>query len=480
MNDNLVKKSFWSTIWMFTDTIASKAIAFVIGIVLARLLSPSDFGIIGMMLVFTSLCDVIIESGTSNALIRKTDRNDNDCSTALILNVGVALWAYVFLFIFSSLIAGFYNEPIIEQLLKFAGLNVILNALCIVPNALLIANFNTKQQAKINFAANFLSGFIALIAAFSGVGIWALIIQTLLSNTLKAIGYWLAARWIPNMEWSKESFSYLWKYSSKSFFVGLLGTFFSNIYNLVIGKFYTKVDLGYFARANQFVQLPNTVISSTFQRVSVATFAKIQEDLPHLLSVYRRYIHVICFLSFALFFCLAVIARPLVIVLLTNKWIICAPMLSFVSIGCAFSPLGIINICLLQAINKMDYLLKLEIKKKIVFVVILAISIPFGIIPMIIGSAIYNIIGTFMNMSCSRKFLNYRYVDQAADAFKYLFAAIIAAGVSYSLSMLVSNEYVLITVESCCFAIIYIGIVYFLKLPVFYYINELKQKVKNG
>lgn len=479
MSDNLVKKSFWSTVWMFTDTMASKAIAFVIGIILARLLAPSDFGIIGMMTVFTSLCDVMIESGTSNALIRKNDRNSADCSTAFILNVSVAIGAYLLLFALSLPIANFYNEPIIESLLKFAGLNVILYALCIVPNALLIAKFNTKQQAKINFLANFISGTTALIAALIGFGVWALVLQLLLSNSIKVIGYWLSAKWIPTMNWSRDSFSYLWKYSSKSFFIGLLGTFFSNIYNLVVGKFYTKVDLGYFARANQFVQLPSTIISSTYQRVSVATFAQIQDNQAHLLNVYRKYIHVISFISFSLFFFLAVIAKPLILILLTNKWIVCAPMLTLISVGSAFSPLGIINICLLQAINKVDYLLKLEIKKKIVFVIILAASIPFGIFPMIIGSVIYNIAGTFMNMSCSYKFLNYKYVDQVKDIAKYMVAAAIAATISCLLPTAIGNEYILIICETCSFAIIYLGVVFLMKLPVLNYIKELKQKVKN-
>ena len=477
MSDNLAKTSFWGTIWMFTDTIATKAIAFIIGIVLARLLSPSDFGIIGMMLVFTSLCDVIIESGTANALIRKTDRNESDCSTAFFLNMAVAIVAYMLLFFFSPLISKFYNEGIIAILLKVAGINVILNALCIVPNALLIAKFKTKKQAKVNFVANIISGLVALIFAYSGFGIWALVIQTLLANTIKALGYWLSVKWYPKCFWSKQSMLYLWKYSSKSFLIGLLGTFFANIYNLIIGKFYTKLELGYFARANQFAQLPSAIISSTFQKISVATFANLQEDKSHLLYVYRKYIHVISFVSFSMFFFLSLIAKPLILILLTEKWIVCAPMLSLIAIGCAFSPLGIINLCLLQAINRIDYSLKLEVKKKMLFVVILIITIPFGIKPLICGSVAYNILATIMNLSCSYRFIGYAYREQIGDFMKYLITALLALICSYTISFFIENRYGLLMIDTVCFWGIYLGIVYAKRFPVLKYLIDLKQKL---
>lgn len=462
---------------MLTDSIATKAITFILGIILARLLSPADFGIIGMMLVFTSLCDVIIESGTSNALIRKTDRNESDCSTAFLLNVGVATTAYILLYVFSSLIAQFYNEPIIEDLLKIAGLNVILYALCIVPNALLIAKFNVKKQAKVNFTANLISGCLALLLAYGGLGVWALVFQTISANTIKAVGYWYSAKWVPHFTYSRNSFSYLWKYSSKSFLIGLLGTFFANIYNLLIGKLFSKIELGYFARANQFSQLPNAVISSTFQKVSVAAFAEIQNDTKRLLSVYRKYVHMISFISFSIFFYLSAISKPLILILLTEKWINSVPILRLISIGFAFSPLGIINLCLLQAINRVDYSLKLEIRKKLVFVIIILLTTPFGLMPMIIGSVFYNIIATCMNLSCSYRYISYKYKDQILDMAKYLLVAMFALGVCAILGMVIPNLYVLLLCQTITFWGIYCSVVYLKRFPVVQYVRDLKKKI---
>ncbi len=478
MKENLAKSSFWSTFWTLTDTIATKGVAFVVGIVLARLLTPSDFGIIGMMLVFTSLCDVVIESGTSNALIRKVNRNDCDCSTALYLNLGVAIVAYTLLYLFSPFIAHFYNEKIICKLIKVAGLNVLISALCIVPNALLIAEFKTKMQAKVNIIANLLSGITALALAYWGFGIWALIVQTIVSNVLKCCGYWISIKWKPTICISKDSLSYLWNYSSKSFLIGMIGTFFANIHSLLIGKFFTPVDLGYFSRANQFAQLPNSIINSTFQRISVATFAVLQDDKEHLLNVYRKYIHVISCVSFALFFFLALISKPLVLVLLTDRWLSCVPMISIIAIGLAFSPLGIINLCLLQTINKLDYSLKLEIKKKMLFILILILTIPLGLMPMIIGATLYNILATMMNMSCSKKFIGYIYLDQFKDIFAYLLVTIISSVITILAGMLMEDTWTVLILQSIIFWTLYWGSIYLFKLSALKYFFEIKNKIR--
>lgn len=463
---------------MFTDTMATKSITFVIGVILARLLTPSDFGIIGMMLVFTSLCDVIIESGTANALIRKVDRNDCDCSTALFLNIGVAFFIYLLLYIFSPFIARFYDEDIICKLIKVAGLNVVINALCIVPNALLVANFRTKIQAKVNFIANLLSGIVALVIAYSGYGIWALIVQTIMSNVFKCIGYWATVKWLPIICFEKNSLQYLWKYSSRSFCIGMMGTFFANLHNLVIGKFFTRVDLGYFSRANQFAQLPGAIINSTFQKISVATFSSLQDRKEHLLTVYRKYIHVISCLTFPLFFFIAVISKPLILVLLTEKWVSCAPMLSVVAVGLAFNPLGMINLCLLQAINRLDYSLRLEIKKKMLFIIILVSTISFGLMPMIFGAMAYNILATIMNMSCSKKFIDYNYKDQIKDISTYLLLAIISSSVVLLVPLFFDDIWIILILQSIVFFIVYVGTTLILKLPILGYLVELKNKVK--
>ena len=433
-----------------------------------------------MVSVFIALGDTFIESGTTNALIRKLDRNDLDFSTALFCNLILSTIAYAILFISSRSIASFYQEDSIILILRCLGLNLFIYSLCIVPNAILISSFHTKSQAKINFVANATGGGIAVISAYHGCGVWALVIQSILANLLKAIGYWLSVKWHPSLAISQASLQYLWNYGSKSLAIGILGTLFNNIYNLLIGKFFTKQDLGYYTRGNQFVQMPSGIIQSSFQKVSVATLANLQDDIPKLKIVYRKYIHVLSFISFPLFFLLATIAEPLIIFLITEKWKASILILQILSIGAAFSPLGIINLCLLQAINKIDYSLKLEIIKKIVYLVIICISFPIGLIPMVIGASFYNIVGTGMNFSCSKKFLGYTYLEQLKDISAYLFVSIIVASIIFNLIMPVITSLVLkILISSFLFVILYFGICYILQLKALKDIFELKTKLKS-
>lgn len=426
MSNNLSDKAVWSTIWSFADVVLSKGTTFIIGLILARLLSPSDFGLIGMMAIFIALCDTFIESGLSNALVRKTDRSKSDCSTAFFFNLLLSIIAYLILFLGSGFISDFFNEGELRILIKVLGLNVVLFALYLVPNALVISAFSTKILARINFISNLLSGLVAILLAYSGFGVWALVVQSLLVHFLKCIGFWMSVNWRPTFSLSRESIRYLWGYGSKSLLIGLLGTFFNNIYNLLIGKCFTKQDLGYYTRAQQFVQLPISIIESTFMKVSVATFAVLQEDKAHLKEVYRKYIDLMAFFVFPLCILLSALARPLILFLLTEKWQMCIIMLQILSIGAAFSPLGILNICLLQAINEVGFSLKLEIAKKSVYVLIILITFPLGLLPMVIGVAGYNVVGTLMNFFGSRKFIDYKYREQLSDIGKYFVVAALA------------------------------------------------------
>lgn len=427
MSDNLAKKSFWSTFWSVLDTACSKICVFLVGIVLARLLTPEDFGLIGMMTVFIALSDVFIESGFSNAIVRKLDRSESDLSSAFFFNVIVGVLSYLFIAILSPYIASFYDEPSLVVLLKYVGLNVVLYSLTIVPNALLIAHFKMKEQAVVNIVANILSGVIAIYLAYNGAGVMALIWQMLILNATKSILFWLAARWLPKFKIDYSSIVYLWNYGSKSLAIGLLGTFFNNLYNIFIGKFFTKTDLGYYSRANQFATLVPNTFNTVIQKVCIATFSAIQTDKERLCKVYQMYMHVMGFVVFPFMFLLALIAKPMIFLLLTDKWMDCVPLLQILSVGLAFGSFGMINICLLNAINEVGYSLKLEITKKTLFVIIMAITFPFGIIPLVTGSTIYNIIATGMNFSCSRRFIGYEYKYQLRDILTYLIPSLFIA-----------------------------------------------------
>lgn len=478
MDSSLAKKSFFSTFWSLIDQVFSKCIGFIIGIILARILSPSDFGLIGMIMVFILLADTFIESGISNALIRKLDRNKTDFSTAFLINLALSSFAYLILFLTAPCIAKFYNEPMLEQLLKVIGLNVILFSFCIVPNAIIISNFQTKILTRVNLASNIIAGAIAIFFAFYGLGVWSLVLQSILTNLFKTGGLWYFVKWRPSISFSKASFSYLFSYGTKSLAIGLLGTLFNNIYNLLIGKVFSKYELGLYTRSVQFGQVPTNVISSAFQKVSVATFAEIQNDKQHLLEVYRKYIHCLCFLVFPILFCMAVVAKPMILILLTEKWAACIPMVQILCIGMAFSPLGIINICLLQAINQMGYSFKLELYKKAVYLIIILCTFPHGVIHMVLGAALYNVVGTLMNFSCSKKFIGYNIGKQLIDIGKYVFWTSAISAITYHTINFIENEKIQLITGVVMFFSLYFLVSATFKFEGLSSLIALKRKVK--
>lgn len=475
--DNLAKKSFWATIWSLLDTFFTKFIGLFIGVVLARLLSPSDFGIVGMMAVFIALSDVFIEAGFSNALVRKLDRNEADCSTVFYFNIIVALIAYVTIYFISPLVAEFYNESSVEWLLKIAGINVVLYSLCVVPNALLVASFKIKVQTKINLVTNVIGGAIAIYLAYSGWGVVALVLQTLIANGLRCLLYWGVVGWRPKLVVARDSVSYLWSYGSKSLVIGLIGTLFNNVYNIIIGKFFSKQDLGFYTRANQFAVLCPNTLSSVFQKVSVATFASLQKERERLLVVYRKYIHVVAAFIFPSMFLLAALSKNIVLLLLTEKWLPCVMMMQILCIGMAFNPFGFLNISLLQALNHLDYSLKLEVTKKILYILIIVITCPMGIIPLVVGCAVYNFLATLMNLSCSKKYINYKYRDQLYDLGKYLIPSIISAVFVVLETIYISNDVFACVVGFLSFSVVYLALLKIFKSPVFVYVRDLKAKV---
>lgn len=475
--EGLAKRSFWNTFWSFLDQVFTKCNAFVIGIILARLLTPDDFGMIGMLMVFISLSDVFVESGVSNALVRKLDRDELDCSTAFVVNLLLSVSAYGVLFVSSPYIADFYGEPLLTDLIKVIGINILFYALCIVPNALIIAKFKVKFQTRVNVCANVSAGVLAIFLAYCGAGVWALAAQSIMTNVVKTVGYWICAKYIPSFKVSRKSLSYFCSYGSKSLAVGLLGSLFNNIYNLLIGKFFSKYELGLFARASQFGQVPTSIVMSTFQKVSIATFSELQNEKDKLVLVYRKYIHCISFFMFPLLLAMSALAKPMILVLLTEKWIECVPMLRIVCVGLAFSPLGIINICLLQSMNKMSYLLRLEILKKIVYALIIMVSFPMGLIAMVLGAAVYNILGTLMNLSCSKKFLGYSYFSQICDFGKYFVAAAVSGATTIMLLPMVNSLYIQLLCGLFVFAGCYILICFVLKFEAISYIKNLRGKV---
>lgn len=378
-NEGLTYKTKKGIIWSSIERFGTQGIQFVFSIILARLLSPSDYGIIAMPMIFLALAQVIIDSGFANALIRKPDLNEDDLSTAFYFNIIVGCVCYFILYAFSPLIADFYETPILSSVLKITALSTLFNPLCIVQQTILTIKIDFKSQARISVISYVLGGLLGIYMAYQGYGVWALVVSQTLSSLLRVVLLWSITGWRPKSRWSKESFKYLWGLGSKLMLSGILECIYQNIYTMIIGKFYTKDNLGYYTRAHNFAQLPSTNIYGVIRRVTLPILSSIQNDEERLVGAFCRILRVSVFVIFPMMIGLVGIAEPLVRVILSDKWLPSVPLLQILSIAMMWIPIDALNLSLLMVKGRSDLFLHLEIIKKVVGALILILTIKQGL-----------------------------------------------------------------------------------------------------
>ena len=430
-----VKGVFWSSIERFSV----QGIQFVLGIIMARLLEPSDYGVIGMLAIFLAISQTFIDSGFSNALIRKQDRTETDFSTAFYFNIGVGFFFYLLLFFTSPFIAQFYNTPILEDVTKVIALNLLFNSLVVVHRAKLTLAIDFKNQAKASLIAVILSGTAGLFMAYTGLGVWALAFQSMLNTGMNMVFLWVIVRWKPQKVFSISSFKQLFSYGSKLLLSGLLDTTYKNIYTIVIGKRFLAEDLGCYTRADQFAQFPSSNITGIFQRVTFPILSDIQHDDERLKSVYRQYLRISAFIIFPLMCGLAAVASPFINLILTEKWLGVVPLLQLLCFSFMWYPVHAINLNLLQVKGRSDLFLRLEIIKKCLGVGILCITIPLGIKAMCAGKIVSSFFALFINTYYTGKIISVGFIKQMRDLFPIFLSAFSMSIVSYTVYNLFTN-----------------------------------------
>ncbi len=439
--ESLKQKTTKGLLWSSVERFSNQGVQFVFSIILARLLSPSDFGIIAMITIFFAIAQSFVDSGFSNALVRKTDRREEDLSTCFYFNIGVGIIAYIVLFLIAPLVANFYNQPILSPIIRITGLGVILNSLCVVQQALFTIKIDFKSQAKITLSATVISGIVGIILAYQGYGIWALVWQGVASSIVRMGLLWFMSKWRPTTGFSKSSFNYLFGYGSKLLASGLLDTIYNNIYPIVIGKFYTPAQLGNYSRALSFAQLPSSNITSILQRVTFPVLSTIQDDIPRLQANYRRLLKLSAFIVFPLMTGLAAVAFPMIRIILTPKWEGCSLYLQIICFALMWYPIHAINLNLLQVKGRSDLFLRLEIIKKIVGVCIMCITIPLGITAMCVGMVASSLISLFINTYYTGKLINIGYLKQMKDVFPILIVSLIMGIVVYVTILFFTSDF---------------------------------------
>lgn len=415
MSESLKQKTAKGVLWSSVEQFSVQIIQFVLGLIMARILSPHDYGLVGMILVFTSIAETFVNSGFSNALIRKQNKTEVDYSTAFYFNIVVGVVAYLLLFLLSPLIADFYDEPLLESLTKIVSINVFINSLGIVQRARYSIKVDFKTQAKATTTSVLISGIIGLWMAYSGYGVWAIVWQSVIRNGLNVALLWLFAKWLPMLQFSWISFREMWSFGFKLLLSSLIGRIYNNIYQLIIGKVFSAGDLGNYTRAHQFASFPSSNINNIISRVTYPILSSIQDDDIRLERVYRKYLRLSAFVVFPLMVGLSALAEPLIIYILTEKWRAAIILLQIICFNMMWYPIHAINLNLLQVKGRSDLFLKLEIIKKFIGVAILCITVPIGLVAMCIGGIFSSILCLVVNTHYTGKLINVGFWLQMRD-----------------------------------------------------------------
>lgn len=415
MPESLKKQTINGIIWSGIERFSVQGIQFLIMIIMARLLTPKDYGLVGMLTVFIAIAQTFIDSGFSQALIRKQNRTETDNSTVFYFNIGVGICIYILFYIIAPFISKFYDTPELTAIMRVISLGVIFNSLAVVQRALLTIKIDFKTQAKASLIAAILSGITGITMAYKGFGVWAIVTQQLINLGLNTLLLWILAKWRPKARFSMESFRELFAFGSKLLVSGILDTLYRNIYLIIIGKLFTASKLGYYTRAQQFSDFPSSNLTGILQRVTYPILCKIQDDKDKLAQAYRKFLRVSAFLIFPLMVGLSAVAEPFILLLLKEKWHFAATILQIICFAAMWYPVHAINLNLLQVEGRSDLFLKLEIIKKILGIIILCFSIPLGLIAMCYGQIASSLISLTINTYYTGKLIKVGFIRQMKD-----------------------------------------------------------------
>ncbi|MBQ6038523.1 MAG: lipopolysaccharide biosynthesis protein [Bacteroidaceae bacterium] len=441
MAESLKNRTFRGVIWSGIERFSVHGVHFLVTLVIARILDPSDFGLVGMLAIFIAVSQSLIDSGFSQALIRKQNRTNLDNSTVFYFNIIVSLCLYFLLFAIAPLVSSFYEEPQLLELMRVLCLVVVINSFAVVQRAIYTASIDFKTQAKASLISAIVSGGIAIYLAINGYGVWTLVWQQILNAIINTSLLWFFSSWRPLFIYSWSSFRELFAFGSKLLASGLIDTIYRNMYTLVIGKVFSATNLGQYTQANHFVQLPSSNITGILQRVTYPVLCTLQNDDVKLRDNYRKLIRLSAFIVFPLMCILAGVSYPLVTFLIGEKWHFAATMIIPLSLAGMWYPVHAINLNLLQVKGRSDLFLRLEIIKKIIGVVILVLSIPFGLLFMCWSSILTSLLCLFINTYYTGKLINVGFLTQMHDLSGTLVTSLIVFAVSFFITTLISSNF---------------------------------------
>lgn len=460
---SLKQKTLSGLKWSAIERLFSQGLNFIITLIIARILSPSDYGIIGMLAIFLGISQVFIDAGFASAIIRKQDRSDIDFSTVFFYNIIVSFLFYILLFSSAPFVAGFYKMPILIPVTRIVGLNIVIGAFGTMHRTKLNLAVDFKTQTKISLITLLISGTAGILLALKGIGVWALIIQGLAATIVTTGLLWLFIKWKPSWIFSRSSFRELIGFGFKLMLSGLLDSVYTNIYQMVIGKHYNATDLGYYTRANGIAQMPASVTTGIIQRVTYPILSEIQDDSLRLVNSYRRLLKMSAFIIFPLMALLAALGQPLVRLLLTDKWLPAVPLMQVLCFCYMFYPIHSINLNLLKVKGRSNLFLRLEVIKKLMITVVLIVSFSFGILAICLGTVLTSFLALIINTYYTGQIIQMGLFKQMRDIIPILIISAFAGVAAYLPSVFISLPLLQILAGGIAGITVYLVIAFLIK-----------------
>jgi O-antigen/teichoic acid export membrane protein len=465
---NLKRKAVNGFFWSMLESVLSQGQGMVFGIFLARMLSPQEFGLLGMITIFISIAQVFVDSGLSQALIRKQECSRLDYSTIFWANIVTGIGAYVIIWFAAPLIASFYHKPELVQLTRVTAIAIIMGSVTLIQQTILTKSIDFKTLTKTSTVGTFISGVASLVLAYFGFGVWSLVFRTLINQAVRSFMMWQHNKWLPQWAFSKRDFSELFSFGSNILLISVVASVYKSIYNLIIGKNYSDTILGYYTIADQYSTLPSSTISSVTYKVSFPVLSEIQHDDAMLKSSISKLIKTIMYLSFAIMFGLAAVAQPLFAVLFGAKWLPSVPIFQALCLAYVISPMHVINHNIMKVKGRSDLFLKTEIIKYILYTPILILGIVYGLKVLVTGIVFFYWMGFFINALYSKRLIGYSFVSQCLDIIPVMFLFAIPALLVWWLGqLLILGSFPLLLIQSGIFVAVSLVLSILFKIRAF-------------
>jgi len=463
-------------VWTYAQQFGNQLIGFIVSLILARILMPEEFGLIGMIAVFVAVGNTLLHGGLTKSLIRREDLDAQDYSTVFYFNLAAGILVYFGVFLLAPLVADFYSQPILTGILRVYCVTFIISAFAAVQLARLTKIMDFKTQTIIAIPAAIIGGIVGVVMALTGYGVWSLVWSSIVTSTISTVQLWIYSGWAPGFNFNFQKFKAHFNYGYKLTLSELLDRIFNNIFLIVIGKYFSAAQVGFYTRAQTMNQLPVTNISNALNRVTFPLFVSIQNDDVRLRRVYKQLMQMVVFVITPILIFLAVLAEPTFRFLFTEKWLPAVPYFQILCITGILFPIHSYNLNILNVKGRSDLFLKLEVFKKMIIVITLLVTIPFGIIALLYGQVFISIFAFFINSHYTGKFINYTALQQLKDVLPIILLAVFAGGIVFLLDyfgLKLNMDIIRILIGGVVGSSVYLFTAYLFKFGSFFELSKL-------